>query len=55
MAREKPMIVSLEGYCTEAFARLEGYPDHREDVLFHVEMRKCRSMGRVAIPQAKAA
>jgi hypothetical protein len=55
MAREKPMILSLEGYCTDEFARLEGHPDQREDVLFHVEMRKCRSMGRGANPQAKAA
>jgi len=45
MAREKPVILSLEGTCTEEFARLEGHPDQREDVQFHVEMRKCRSLG----------
>jgi hypothetical protein len=55
MAREKPMILSLEGYCTEEFARLEGHPDEREDVLFHVEMRKCKSMGGRAVPQKAAA
>lgn len=44
MAREQPMIVSLEGYCTEDYARLEGHPDHREDLAFRVEMRKCKSM-----------
>jgi len=44
MAREQPMIVSLQGTWTEDAARLEGHPDHREDLPFHVEMRKCRSM-----------
>jgi hypothetical protein len=43
MAREKPMILSLRGYCTEHFARLEGHPDQREDLPFQVTMRKCRA------------
>ncbi|HEX4068267.1 MAG TPA: GrlR family regulatory protein [Acidobacteriaceae bacterium] len=46
MARDKPMILSLEGTCTDDFARLDGHPDEREDLVFHVEMRKCR--GRLA-------
>lgn len=41
MARDKPMILSLEGTCTEDFARLVGHPDEREDLVFHVEMQKC--------------
>ena len=44
MAREQPMILTLQGYCTEDYARLEGHPDHREDLQFQVEMRKCQSM-----------
>lgn len=53
MAREQPIILSLQGYCTEEYARLEGHPDHREDERFEVEMRKCKSMhGHGAMPQA---
>ena len=52
MAREKPMILSLKGYCTEEFARLEGHPDQREDLMFQVEMRKCKSMGRAGAQKA---
>jgi hypothetical protein len=44
MAREQPMILSLQGYCTEDYARLEGHPDHREELLFQIEMRKCKSI-----------
>ena len=55
MARDKPLILSLEGYCTDEFARLEGHPDQREDLLFQVEMRKCKSMGGRAVPEPKAA
>lgn len=44
MARERPVIVSLEGTCTEETATLAGHPDHREDVLIRVEMRKCKAM-----------
>ena len=44
MAREQPMILSLQGYCTEDYARLEGHPDQREDLPFEVELRKCKSM-----------
>ncbi len=53
MAREQPMILSLQGYCTEDYARLEGHPDHREDLLFEVELRKCKSMhGHTSMRQA---
>lgn len=53
MAREQPMIVSLQGYCTEDFARLEGHPEHREDLPFRIEMRKCKSMrGQVSARKA---
>ena len=43
IAREKPMLISLEGCCTENFARLEGHPDGREDLSFQVMLRKCRA------------
>lgn len=43
MAREKPLLVSLDGCCTEHFARLEGHPDGREDLPFQVMLRKCRA------------
>ena len=43
MAREKPVLLSLQGYCSEHFARLEGHPDGRESVLFRSTMRKCRA------------
>ena len=43
MAREKPMILSLEGHCTDHYARLEGHPDGREELPFQVTMRKCRA------------
>lgn len=43
MAREKPLILSMQGFCTGDFAVLEGHPDQREDLPFHVELRKCRA------------
>lgn len=43
MAREKPMLLSLDGCCTEHFARLEGHPDGREDLFIQVMLRKCRA------------
>lgn len=43
MAREKPLILTLKGHSTGHFARLEGHPDDREDLPFHVMMRKCRA------------
>lgn len=43
MAREQPVILSLHGYCTEHYARLEGHPDGREEEHFDVTMRKCRA------------
>lgn len=54
MAREKPIIMSLQGSCTEESATLDGHPDQREDLPFHVVMRKCKSAHGVqrAVPQA---
>lgn len=52
MAREKPVILSLEGYCTEDFARLEGHPDGREEERFEVTMRKCRARAPSAAKKA---
>ncbi len=46
MARDRPLLLSLEGTCTEDDARLEGHPDEREDLPFHVELRRCRSPHR---------
>ena len=43
MARERPVILSLAGYCTEEYARLEGHPDGREEDRFEVTMRKCKA------------
>lgn len=43
MARERPVILSLHGYCTEQYARLEGHPDGHEGERFDVTMRKCRA------------
>lgn len=43
MARERPVIMSLSGFCTDESAVLEGHPDGREDEMFHVEMRKCKA------------
>lgn len=44
MARERPLIMTLSGFCTNEFATLDGHPDEREDLPFHVEMRRCKSM-----------
>ena len=44
MAREMPIILTLTGTCTENTAHLEGHPDAREDLLYHVEMQRCRSL-----------
>ncbi len=54
MARERSVIVSLEGTCTEEAATLAGHPDQRQDVLVHVEMRKCKAM-RSSVPVRQAA
>ena len=55
MAREKPLIVTLHGYCTEHFARLEGHAEGREDLPFEVKMRKCRAARQTAPPAQSAA
>jgi hypothetical protein len=43
MAREPSMIVNLSGFCTDEIATLDGHPEGREDLHYHVEMRKCRA------------
>ena len=43
MAREKPQILSLEGTWTGEYAWLDGHPDEREDMPFHLEMQRCHS------------
>lgn len=55
VAREKPIILSLSGFCTEESAALEGHPDEREDMPFRVEMRKCKSAPRGSTMAEKAA
>jgi hypothetical protein len=52
MAREMPLILTLTGTHTEDTARLEGHPDAREDVVYQVEMRRCRSMHAAEHQQA---
>jgi hypothetical protein len=42
MARDQPIIVSLSGYCTEDFARLEGSAEHRKDLRIEIMLRKCK-------------
>lgn len=42
MAREKPVIYSLHGYCTEDFAALEGIAEHRKDQHIEITMRRCK-------------
>jgi hypothetical protein len=54
MAREQPVIVNLSGCCTNEFATLDGYPEGLVGGLFHVEMRKCRSMRSEAIERKAA-
>jgi hypothetical protein len=45
MARDQPVIVSLSGYFTKDFARLEGRPEHSKNVRVEVTMRKCKGIG----------
>lgn len=42
MARDKPQIFSLHGYCTEDFAALEGAAEHCKDQRIAITMRKCK-------------
>jgi len=42
MARDKPRIFSLRGYCTEDFAALEGIAEHCTDQRIAITMRKCK-------------
>lgn len=42
MARDKPLIFSLRGYCTEDFAALEGSAEHCKDQRIAITMRKCK-------------
>lgn len=55
MAREKPVILNLSGFCTDEFATLDGYPEGHEEEPFHVEMRRCRSVRAKPEPARKAA
>lgn len=42
MARDRPTIFSLCGYCTEDFAALEGTSEHCKDQHIAIIMRKCK-------------
>lgn len=42
IAREPPIIVSLAGYCTNDFARLEGSAEHKSDLHIDIILRKCK-------------
>ena len=56
MARDQPVIVSLSGYFTQDFARLEGRPEHSPNVHVEVTMRKCKGIGaQQQVAKAKAA
>jgi hypothetical protein len=55
LARDQPVILLLSGYCTEEFARLEGYPEHRKDQRCEVEMRKCTGSSSLRQIEKKAA
>jgi hypothetical protein len=48
--REALIVVSLNGYCTEDFARLEGGAELRPDLHFDITMRKCK--GALAAPHS---
>jgi hypothetical protein len=43
-AREPPIVLSLAGYCTEDFARLEGIAEHKKDFRIDITMRKCKGV-----------
>ena len=43
LALDQPVILLLSGYCTEEFAWLEGYAEHRKDRRCEIEMRKCKA------------
>jgi hypothetical protein len=55
LARDQPVILLLSGYCTEEFARLEGYAEHRKDQRVEIEMRKCRASSSSQQIEKKAA
>lgn len=55
MARDQPVIMSLSGFCTDELATLDGHPDGREEMRYHVEMRKCRAMRGPEVAEEKAA
>ena len=40
---QKGLTLSLAGYCTENYARLEGSPESQEDSRFEVTLCKCRA------------
>lgn len=55
MAREQPLLVTLSGFCTSEFATLDGHPDGREDMPFHIEMHRCTAMERHRVKEPMAA
>jgi hypothetical protein len=55
MAREQPFIVTLRGYCTEHYARLQGHAEGRQDLPFEVTMRKCRASRPAPSPVTRPA
>jgi hypothetical protein len=55
MATDQPAIVSLSGYFTQDFARLEGRLEHSRKMRMEVTMRKCKGMSaqpEFALPKA---
>src|SRR5579859_8039622 len=42
LARDQPIILILSGYCSNEFARLEGYRQDRRELRYLIEMRKCK-------------
>jgi hypothetical protein len=55
LARDQPVVLLLSGYCTEEFARLEGYAEHRKDSRCEIEMRKCMASSTSPQIEKKAA
>lgn len=52
MARERPIILSLSGFCTDEWATLDGHPEDRGDRRVHIEMHRCRSVRSQELPLA---
>lgn len=52
MAREMPLLLTLTGTHSDDMVYLEGHPDAREDLVCHVEMRRCRALHTAEQKQA---